>query len=103
MTTELEKQFFETFEIEERCETDKHCCNWLCDSYHYPQITDRHYLELLCIFHNSPICLGGVNLGSVELLKERLLASFIQTMNMNVHQARKDELKHQVQELFKGE
>ena len=95
MTTELEKQFFDTFGI---CQ--------IFDPYYgyiYPPITDRHYLELLCIFYNSPICLGGVNLGSVELLKERLLASFIQTMNMNVHQARKDELKHQVQELFKGE
>ena len=138
MTTELEKQFFDTFGIPKIYKTTinigdldvnlkeiqaptlkelyeiakydfttpiyfswfKRSKRWSED---YPQITDRHYLELLCIFHNSPICLGGVNLGSVELLKERLLANFIQTMNMNVHQARKDELKHQVQELFKGE
>ena len=80
MTTDLEKQFFDTFEIE----PDTSEVAYFTGNMGYPQITDRHYLELLCIFHNSPICLGGVNLGSVELLKERLLASFIQTMNMNM-------------------
>lgn len=56
MTTDLEKQFFSTFGIEPRqtCKVASTCNNYVnyndcngCNSYKYPQITDRHYLELI--------------------------------------------------------
>lgn len=53
MTTDLEKQFFDTFGIEERCDFDRYCegCED-CVYCNYPQITDRHYLELIEILLN---------------------------------------------------
>lgn len=93
MTTELEKKFFETFGIEERCEKDKHCCNWLCDSYQYPQITDRILLELIC--KTSIVITEDCN--SVKKLKNGVLKVLINLAQIN------NDIKHQVQELFKGE
>ncbi len=66
MTTELEKQFFDTFGIEPKLND----CNWQCQKpskliymcannnncehcKEYPQITDRHYLELICLYVNT--------------------------------------------------
>lgn len=59
MTTELEKQFFDTFGIEPKYKTCvfKYCKNKKeydcenCDDreWHYPQITDRILLELICV------------------------------------------------------
>ena len=71
MTTELEKQFFDTFGIEPtankyecRCgtsstkHTTKTCKSPICDKMYcdqkqtgvfYPMIENRHYLELICI------------------------------------------------------
>lgn len=49
MTTDLEKQFFDTFGIE----PDTSEVAYFTGNMGYPPITDRHYLELLCIFHNS--------------------------------------------------
>ena len=60
MTTELEKEFFKTFEIEpvskwHKCKDYSCVC---CDEYDncskrefiYPEITDRRLLEMICIF-----------------------------------------------------
>ena len=59
MTNELEKQFFQCFGIEPKCQNtfinpskcpfnkSKECCD--CVSFEYPQITDRILLELICI------------------------------------------------------
>lgn len=54
MTTDLEKQFFDTFGIEKTCPIMNevgwcgHDCS-LCGAYKYPTITDRILLELICI------------------------------------------------------
>ena len=111
MTTELEKQFFDTFGIEQieytqcnliDCKNIYHDCN-NCPFYNvykidYPQITDRILLELICILASNPIhilfesMLSGIK--EVELLKNSILLTCI---------ANKDTIKHQVQEIFKGD
>lgn len=85
MTTELEKQFFETFGIEER-ELD------YPDNFtYYPDITDRILLELIRLGLNYDFV---IHAKSVEELKEKLLALLMYS---------EAEFKQQVQELFKGE
>ena len=101
MTTELEKQFFDTFGIEPKykdyrtkngkeyeCKNPNNRNIRLC----YPQITDRHYLELILIYSKTdrlPICYD-----TVEHFKEGILECFIEDG---------EEFKHQVQAIFKGE
>lgn len=101
MTTDLEKSFFDTFSIEPECETRaehrKHECYGMvdcdeCASAIYPQITDTHYLKLVCMLLNV---LDGMDVYvnyDVEKVKEktlRLLMTF------------QDDIYSQVQELFK--
>ena len=80
---ELEKQFFDAFGIEERCETDKHCCNWLCDSYHYPQITDRILLELILIALNYyyEIDFSELDMSDLNGLKDSILELLIELVS----------------------
>lgn len=72
------------------------CVYW--GEYHYPQITDRILLELICILASNPIhilfesMLSGIK--EVELLKNSILLTCI---------ANKDTIKHQVQAIFKGD
>ena len=107
MTTELERTFFDTFGIEPKLND----CNWQCqkpskliymcannnDCEHckeYPQITDRQYLELMCLYTKeirSFVCVTS----NLKLLKEEILEEFI---------SEKDGFsKHQVQAIFEGE
>ena len=91
MTTDLEKLFFDTFGIEERCEFDKYCddCK-TCGCYHYPRITDRILLELICILSNQiSYILAKYN---IEELKKDILEYCITYA---------DDIKHQVCRLFK--
>ena len=110
MTTDLEKTFFDTFEIEskkgctaydklEEHEADVICndecseCLYFDDVY--PCITDRILLELICIISSNPISvlfepmLSGIK--EVELLKNSILLTCI---------ANEDVIKHQVRTLF---
>lgn len=109
MTTELEKQFFDTFGIEPKhifrgCKLgakyyaeicDETTCNG-CDEEirktEYPTITDRILLELICIVSERrilPSC-------DVNGLKEYVLKELC-TMIMS------EEAKHQVRKLFEEE
>ena len=51
MTNDLEKQFFDTFGIEpieipsREYDSDGEICSYYVE---YPQITDTHYLKLIC-------------------------------------------------------
>lgn len=55
MTNELEKTFFETFEINNCRTCDYHGLEcWECDDI-YPQITDHILLELICLI--KTICI----------------------------------------------
>ena len=85
MTTDLEKKFFETFGVEPKCETRaehrKHECYGMvdcdeCASAIYPQITDTHYLQLLCLFTKEMNCFTVYD-EDVNELKEAILKDFI--------------------------
>ena len=86
MTNELEKQFFDTFGIEPYLEIGM---------ITYPEITDRILLELICIMssfgcgHHHCYRLWADN---VKELKENILKDCVQSQQ---------EIKHQVQKLFK--
>ena len=85
MTNELEKTFFDTFGIEPiGCNDNKNCTGVLdctqCPKAIYPQITDTHYLKLICelskckAFFNNFYRLQNVE---IEQLKEQVLTDCI--------------------------
>ena len=95
MTTELEKQFFDTFGIEPYREpsreynSDGEICSWYIE---YPQITDKQYLELICMVMNIFDGIQNVYVDySVEKVKERTLKLLITA---------KDDVYSQVQAIF---
>ena len=102
MTTEIERQFFDTFGIKQKelifrtmnCACGCHDCK-NCDKYKnnfskiYPRLTDRILLELIRLGLNYDFVIHSK---SVEELKEKLLALLIYN---------KAEFKQQVQALFK--
>ena len=93
MTTELEKQFFDTFGIEPEPIYSELWADELV-KYEYPQITDRILLELICILNNTL----GFNT-DIEKLKTKTLnyclSTFYKKGIIN------DYFKQQVQALFK--
>lgn len=104
MTTDLEKKFFDTFEIKQieytQCTSIgcryvyKNCNNCPFHNVYkvdYPQITDRILLELICIANHKDVYidLEGTD---IETMKNNLLENFIFF--------RRD-VKKYVQELFK--
>lgn len=107
MTTDLEKQFFNTFGIDPiGCNDNKNCTGALdctqCPNAKYPQITDRVLLELICILaeHYS---LEEQNWfivqTTIDKLKEWLLEEFIEIDRIGSSNI----IEHQVQALFKEE
>ena len=100
--TELEKQFFDTFEIEPKYKTCifKYCKNkkeYDCENcndkeWHYPEITDHILLELICIVSERRILPNC----DVNGLKEYVLKELC-TMIMS------EKTKQQVKALFKEE
>ena len=85
MTNKTEKQFFDTFGIEER-ELD------YPDNFtYYPEITDRILLELICIAHTSPVITFVSR--DVKSLKEEVLMVLCNWVNNR-------SIKQQVQALF---
>ena len=112
MTNELEKQFFDTFNIEPiGCNDNKNCTGVLdctqCPNAKYPQITDRMLLELIRIIGKKPFgylqCENtySTNLGNIrdiitveaDSLKEGLLTLAMQNKVVL-------RIKHQVRTLF---
>ena len=114
MTSQLQKQFFDTFGIEPKCvkrtlklamhgydENDlpedlRQFISSQAQVYHvYPEITDHILLELICVLASNPIRILFESMFSgikeVELLKNSILLTCI---------ANKDTIKHQVRTLF---
>lgn len=97
MITEIERQFFDTFEIKPKYKTCvfKYCKNkkeYDCENcndreWHYPPITDRILLELICILNPYSYPSGK----NIQHLKEGILEWCIKFKN---------DIKHQVQTLF---
>ena len=107
-TTELEKQFFKTFGIEPKTNREY---GYRMAIYNeegteeikfYPEITDRHYLELICIINKFDIYFDYFYQEDYRVLKETILEDCI-NLDCKLEQERFNKLKHQVQELFKGE
>lgn len=117
MTTDLEKQFFETFGIEPRdnfkgCESGITFYTYGCNmpsckgcskeirQKEYPQISDRILLELICIIQQ---------LKDVDYLKEFVLKYITDlyrtnsesVSNTDRYQTIAKDIKHQVRTLFK--
>lgn len=101
MTTDIERQFFETFEIEPMTyatwdSTETKWKNFNSDKQ-YPQITDRILLELICILSQLQ---GRINdyyriiHSDYEGLKTQILGDCI---------CEEEFIKQQVQALFKEE
>lgn len=105
MTTELEKQFFDTFGIEpeyktcifEYCKNKKEndCENCNDREWHYPEITDRILLELICILTKLQAIEKDyyrLHFCTYKTIKDQVLGDCI---------CEKEFVQHQVQALFK--
>ena len=88
MTNEVEKQFFDTFGIEERK------LDYPDNFTYHPEITDRILLELICIAHTSPVITFVSR--DVKSLKEEVLMVLCNWVNSR-------NIKQQVQALFEEE
>ena len=109
MITELEKQFYKTFEIEpiskwHKCKDYSCVC---CDEYDncskrefiYPKITDHKLLEMICIF--SQHCNFGrwnkYAMRSIDDFKYIMLSQLIEYQNKRYTYG----IKEKIQQLFK--
>ena len=110
MTNELEKQFFDTFGIEPKLKTfaikrDEQGELTYPPIYEYPQITDTHYLKLICILGKELRTILHITSENLEDLKKEILRK-----NITSHYCYSDELapnhqwfyeyEHQVRTLF---
>lgn len=91
MTTEIEKQFFDTFGIEPKeipsreYDSNGEICSYYVE---YPQITDTHYLKLICIISqelDSFVILSRFNL---DEFKREILLGLIRTKYKFYNQVR---------------
>lgn len=107
MTTELERKFFETFEIEKKRKyyyITQYSDTRAVYTDDHPTITDTHYLELLCILgeYDESYCFNNV-----KKLKETILKGLIIFYEWCIKEDFKDsfewekELKEKIQALFK--
>lgn len=115
MTTEIERQFFNTFGIEPRQRRaciDKHTlcpfpkaeceeCYYYQQVLEYPQITDRILLELICIWNNACLYLEDrIAPINYQKVTETVLEYFVDIENYRFAIG-KQEIKQQVRTLFK--
>ena len=102
MMNEIEKQFFDTFGIEEKE------LEYPDNFTYYPEITDHILLELILIIIHHEDLFGYPN--NIRELKDNTLKQLIETYNKfsicvtcdGEYQQSARNIKHQVQELFKG-
>ena len=105
MTNELEKQFFDTFDIQYEFCSDicLNPCKFQCNdcefrTERYPQITDRILLELICIDNQENIYECRPFANNVEELKTYILEEFIRLHELGLFKR-----VNQVRTLFKEE
>lgn len=105
MTTELEKQFFDTFGIEPKTNREY---GYKMAIYNeagteeikfYPQITDRILLELICILGNTDYFL--ITDEGLPIDVDGLKKSVLHSLTLLARFDKNKELKQQVQVLFK--
>ena len=107
MTNELDKQFFDTFGIEPKCQNafvnpadcpfNKaiKCCD--CESFEYPKITSDILLELICILNSVSVEFKSE---CIEDLKREILGEAIILLEYAPNEETGDFIKHQVRTLF---
>lgn len=116
MITELEKQFYKTFEIEPI--PIKNYGYWLIkgsitendkgEKVVYPEISDRKLLEMICIYSKYTIFCLPINAGdfeekwTYEKLKNYILKELICLYKANIYNTNQ-KLQSNIQQLFKGE
>ena len=108
MTTELEEQFFKVFEIEkiecckhfkyfdskcDKLDSTEKCLDCIGTNKVYPKITDRKLLEMICILVKTQTSYP-INKSNIKDIKDEVLHRCI---------ILKSYIKHQIQQLFKGE
>ena len=117
MTTDLEKQFFDTFGIKpiEYTQCTSMGCRDICGDcnncqFHniykidYPQITDHILLELICILSEWRTYLHSdyiIKADNVSSLKENVLKDFLELFKWYEFKKCEKGTKQQVQALFK--
>lgn len=116
MTTELEKQFFDTFGIEEGLQKlqfiTKDRVMRMKTYYSYPELTDTHYLELISAqvridrLTNVTYAPNNSHISTIKGLQELILGGSIlcyETLLKNNFMKAAEDYKHQVQAIFKGD
>lgn len=119
MTTNIERQFFNTFGIEPydryyncidnlegECKLEHTCC--ICDKaedvYCYPEITDGILLELICILSEWRTYLHSsytIKANNTLNLKQDVLKDFLELFKWYEFKKCENGIKQQVQALFK--
>lgn len=108
MTTDLEKQFFNTFGIEPITQAVWNSTETKWKNFEsweeYPQITDRILLELICFNNMHYVTLEDLICPEdIETIKESVLKKFIERNKIFVEEGYSGFCVKAVQELFKGE
>lgn len=105
MTTEIEKQFFDTFGIEpkEKVNQTFNGAEFKVETIKvYPQISDRMFLELYCILCDA-FNLLNINRHPAFVFNIKDFKKFVLKDLIDVENFYKNEyIKQQVQTLFKG-
>lgn len=69
----------------------------------YPEITDRRLLEMICILQRfRDITFNNLYFEKIEDLKNEVLSQ-IYKCKLKIHEFNAEQLKHQIQQLFKEE
>ena len=82
MTTDIERQFFETFGIKPKLDNRKckcgckDCKNCFKAKYFYPEITDSHYLKMICLIAEKLSCFTNYDI-DYKNIKEYILKEMI--------------------------
>ena len=108
MVVELEKQFFNTFNIEPiGCNDNKNCTGALdctqCPNAKYPQISDRILLELICILSEwRSYCCSDytIKANNITILKEDVINDCLELFKWYEFKKCGKDIKHQVRTLF---
>ena len=119
MTSELEKQFFDTLGIKAKeykvcdnlscgnpCAKCENCWNYKIYKIEYPEITDRILLELICIINRIDLYFYGEHdyfmTVNYKDLKEEVIAKSKRLVDKNaISEFTGEYIKQQVQALFK--
>ncbi len=99
MTTDLEKQFFNAYEIEE----DKSERAYFTGTMGYPEITDKIWLELICIhsFMEGMYNLRARRFLSVEHMKQMILKELIDFERFPMLKEKDCKYREEIQCLFR--